>query len=1160
MNELSVATSADDERQSGGHANFVHLRVHSAYSLSESTLRINKLAELAAADQQPALAITDSFNLFGAFDFTQKMMEAGIQPIIGAVVSLRDQDGTGEVVLLAQSEVGYINLSDLISKALLTTESNQKPEILCKNLAQNQTGLLLLSGGYPSGFLGQPAWHGQNKITARRAKWLKSVFGMNAYIELQRHGRAQEEDAEASLLMLADETGLPLVATNDCHFETEQMHVPQRILRCIAQSERLASMRETDITPNHYFKTAAQMVQLFADLPEAIDNTLHIAKRCSFVVGQREPILPSTDATDENAQLRRLAADGLANRLAALGKKPNSYFHGSAEQQKIYTDRLEEELDIIINMGFPGYFLIVSDFIKWAKAQQIPVGPGRGSGAGSLVAWALLITDLDPIRWGLLFERFLNPERVSMPDFDIDFCQERREEVIRYVQEKYGADRVAQIITFGTLQARAALRDVGRVLDMPYGMVDRIAKLVPNNPANPSTIEQALVSEEELRKLRDTDEQVEHLVSTAIKLEGLYRHASTHAAGLVIADRYLPKLVPVYRDPRSDMPVTQFNMKAVEQVGLVKFDFLGLKTLTVINRAVSLLKMRGIDVDIDSIPLDDAKTFRMLTEGNTVGVFQLESSGMRDVLRGLKPDRFEDIIAVVALYRPGPMENIPTYINRKHGREKVVYMHALLEPILAETYGIMIYQEQVQQAARDLAGYTLGGADLLRRAMGKKIKEEMDQQRDIFVVGAGENNISAQLASDIFDQIASFAGYGFNKSHAAAYALVCYQTAWLKANYPHEFMAASMTLDHGNTDKLAVFRQDCRQNQIDVLPPDLNKSGSAFRVERCEKETLALRYALGAIRNVSAEAMEKLNKEKERSGPFQSLEDFARRMPKETCNKRQLENLAKAGALDCVHDNRRQAFEAIDQLLSQAEFFRREAESNQSSLFGSDAPDAAPTFRLSDGLDWTQADKLRLEFEALGLYLSSHPMDEYESHLERLKITRSDQLVEKISGQDTVRLRLAGQISFVQERVSGKGNRFAFVQFTDKSGLFEVTLFSETLLQCRDLLKSEGALLVTADARRENETFKLLGVRLQPLEDVIAQKHTGLGLWIDDLDCLDDIKTILRNDGGGYAPLKFFINTGTEIVEVSMGYKFRLSGTLREGLKSVRGVSRIQDI
>ena len=1160
MNELSPMASPADNERTGECAGFVHLRVHSAYSLSESTLRLNSLAELAAADHQPAVAITDSFNLFGAFEFSQKMMKAGVQPIIGAVVTLRDAEGTGEVVLLAQTEMGYVHLSDMVSQALLATDPAQKPEISTDLLAEKQAGLLLLSGGYRHGFLGGPAAQGQQKTASRRADWLTSVFGNRAFVELQRHGHPEEAAAEQMLLDLADETGLPLVATNDCHFENEQMHVPQRVLQCIANSERLASMAETGITPQHYYKTAEQMTQLFADLPEAVQNTVLIAKRCSFVVGQRQPILPSTEAEDENTQLRRLAEAGLRDRLDTLKILPNSYFDGSPEQEKIYTDRLTTELDIIINMGFPGYFLIVSDFIRWAKQENIPVGPGRGSGAGSVVAWALLITDLDPIRWGLLFERFLNPERVSMPDFDIDFCQERREEVIRYVQQKYGRDRVAQIITFGTLQARAALRDVGRVLDMPYGQVDRIAKLVPNNPAKPTTIQQALASEDELRALHDTEEQVAHLISTAIKLEGLYRHASTHAAGLVIADRYLPELVPVYRDPRSDMPVTQFNMKAVEQVGLVKFDFLGLKTLTVIDKAVALIKQRGIDLDINSIPLDDAKTFQMLTNGDTVGVFQLESSGMRDVLRGLKPDRFEDIIAVVALYRPGPMENIPTYISRKHGREDVVYMHDLLEPILSETYGIMIYQEQVQQAARDLAGYTLGGADLLRRAMGKKIKEEMDQQRDIFVNGSGQNGIDAQLASDIFDQIASFAGYGFNKSHAAAYALVCYQTAWLKANFPVEFMAASMTLDYGNTDKLAVFRQDCRHQQIDVLPPDINQSSPAFTVEKGAEDKLSLRYALGAVRNVGADAMDKLTRERVQNGPFTSLVDLAKRMPRDACNKRQLENLVKAGALDSVHHNRRQTFEAIEQLLSQAEFFRREAESDQNSLFGSDAPDAVPTFRFVDGADWTQTDKLRQEFEALGLYLSSHPMDEYEAHLDRLSIVRSDRLEEAMKGQATARLRLAGQISSVQERVSGKGNRFAFVQLTDKAGLFEVTLFSEALQQHRDVLKSEAALLVTADARVENDTVRLLGVRLQPLEEVIAQQHTGLGLWIEDARCLEDIKAVLREDGGGHAPLKFFVETGAELVEISLAYKFRLSGALREKLKSIRGISRIKDI
>ena len=829
----------DEQGKDGkaGHAGFVHLRVHSAYSLSESTLQIAKLAELASMDKQPALAITDSFNMFGAFEFSEKMQEKGIQPVIGAVVQIKDQYGEGEIALLAQNETGYIHLSHLISAALLDSEATAAPVIPIDALEKRAGGLILLSGGLRGGFIGGVAANEQTKHLSARIDWLQRHFGGRAYIEIQRHGRAIEAAAEALLLEEADRSGLPIVATNDCHFDEQSMYISQKVLHCIASSERLASMEDSGITAHHFFKNAAQMQKLFADLPEAIENSLVIAQRCSFVVSRRDPILPSTDAKDEAEQLRILARQGLQDRLAYLQTMEKPYYRGEEVAKKAYEDRLEMELDIIISMGFSGYFLIVSDFIRWSKENRIAVGPGRGSGAGSVVAWALLITNLDPLRWGLLFERFLNPERVSMPDFDIDFCQERREEVIRYVQSKYGHDRVAQIITFGTLQARAALRDVGRVLDMPYGIVDKVAKMVPSNPAAPVSICQALKSEADLRRLNDEDEQVAHLIATARKLEGLYRHVSTHAAGLVIADRSLPELVPVYRDPRSDMPVTQFNMKSVEQVGLVKFDFLGLKTLTVIEKALALLKKRDIHIDIDSIALDDAKTYQMLSEGDTVGVFQLESSGMRDVLRGLKPDRFEDIIAVVALYRPGPMENIPTYISRKHEREAVVYMHPLLEPILGETYGIMIYQEQVQQAARDLAGYTLGGADLLRRAMGKKIKEEMDEQREIFIKGAAGNDIDAKLASDIFEQIASFAGYGFNKSHAAAYALVCYQTAWLKANYPVEFIAASMALDAGNTDKLAVFRHDCLYKGISVLPPDLNRSESSFSVEKQDMVT-----------------------------------------------------------------------------------------------------------------------------------------------------------------------------------------------------------------------------------------------------------------------------------------------------------------------------------
>ena len=1141
------------------YAPFIHLRVHSAYSLSESTLRINELAKLASSDNQPALAITDSFNMFGAFEFSQKMLDYGVQPLIGVSVALSDERGEGNVVLLAQTEAGYIHLSQLVSDALLATDPASQPVIPLAALAARSAGLILLSGGARGGFIGQPAAHGQRDLALQRLTGLKDMFGDRVYVELQRHGLAGERGAEPVLLEIADATDVHLVATNDCHFETEDMFGPHRVLTCIANSERLASMADNGFTPNHRFKTAAEMVALFADIPEAVDNTLHIARRCSFVVSRRKPILPSTGADDEATALRQLSEVGLEKRLTYLAG--SDYFDGSDAAKKPYFDRLAIELDIIIEMGFPGYFLIVSDFIRWSKDKKIPVGPGRGSGAGSVVAWALLITDLDPLRWGLLFERFLNPERVSMPDFDIDFCQERREEVIRYVQEKYGQDRVAQIITFGSLQARAALRDVGRVLDMPYGQVDRIAKLIPNNPAKPTTISEALESERELSAMVDEDEQVAHLVTTATRLEGLYRHASTHAAGLVIADRALPELVPVYRDPRSDMPVTQFNMKSVEQVGLVKFDFLGLKTLTVIQRAVELLARRDTTVDINAIPLDDAKTYKMLAEGDTVGVFQLESSGMRDVLRGLKPDRFEDIIAVVALYRPGPMENIPTYISRKHKREPVEYMHPLLEPILSETYGIMIYQEQVQQAARDLAGYTLGGADILRRAMGKKDQAEMDQQLQTFVSGSEQNDISATLASSIFEQIASFAGYGFNKSHAAAYALVCYQTAWLKANYPVEFIAASMALDAGNTEKLAVFRQECLYKKIPVLAPDINYSEASFTVEAPADKPISIRYALGAVKNVGSEAMARLAAERRENGLFSSLGDLAKRLAREGSNKRQLENLVKAGAFDSLQNNRRQMFECLDQLAQQADLYRREAESDQNSLFGGEDGNVAdPVFRFSAGPDWTSSDRLSREFEALGLYLSAHPLDAYQAQLESLKIIGSQDIETALRGHEQKRLKLAGQVTTVQERISARGNRFAFVQFTDKGGMYETTFFSEVLLEARPLLGSDAPVLVTVDARMENDAVRLLAQRVQSLDEAIALKQTGLGIWLNHEECLKELHACLKEDGGGKAPVKLFVQNGADEIEVTLAHRFKLSGELRHRLKSIRGITDFREI
>ena len=1148
-------------------AQFVHLRLHSAFSLAESTLRIGTLTKLVSGDSQPAAAITDTNNMFGALEFSQSMVAAGVQPIMGTQIELEDKAGRGDVVLLAKNQTGYVNLSQLLSKILLSGDAAQTPSCLVEDLADYSDGLILLTGGALTGFVGGPAGDSRIGLAQKRLENLSAILRGRLYIELQRHGLPAQLAGEPRLLECADRMNLPLVATNDCRFEDPSMSQPHDTLVCIGTSRKISEQDRPRYSSEHYFKTSSQMIELFKDIPEAIENTLVIAKRCSVMAEARDPILPAyitSAGRDEAAELRAQAQSGLQVRLErhlfidALDEMARQSL------SKPYDERLAFELDVIEQMGFPGYFLIVADFIQWAKSNKIPVGPGRGSGAGSVVAWALSITDLDPLKWGLLFERFLNPERVSMPDFDIDFCQDRRDEVISFVQGKYGHDRVAQIITFGSLQARAALRDVGRVLEMPYGQVDRIAKLIPNNPANPTTIAEALKSEPALRAQKDEDEQVADLINISMKLEGLYRHASTHAAGLVIGDRPLAELVPLYRDPRSDMPVTQFSMKWVEKAGLVKFDFLGLKTLTVLQRTVDFISRRGIEIDLANIPLDDEPTYSMLTNGDTVGVFQLESSGMRDVLRGLRPDRFEDIIAVVALYRPGPMENIKDYVARKHDPSKITYMHAQLEPVLAETYGIMIYQEQVQQAARVLAGYTLGAADILRRAMSKKIKAEMDEQRQIFITGAVKNELSKQLASEVFDQIAAFAGYGFNKSHAAAYALVSYQTAYLKANYPIEFMAASMALDAGNTDKLAVFRQECQQKSITILPPDVNKSFASFAVEPVDgapDKPAAVRYALGAIKNVGSEAMSRLVDVRQNGGPFCSLEDLLKRLPREVINRRQMEGLVRAGVFDSIHSNRRELLENMDLLLSHADAMRREAESNQDNLFGGPNETGVDSIRLRPQTDWAAMDRLKEEFDALGVYLSAHPLDSYASQLSRLRVVTHAALAELLeTGRAPKRVNLAGSVTSKQIRVSQRGKQFAFVHLTDQTGVFEVTMFSDVLAEAMTLIESEKPLLVSANLKVEENGPRLLAARVQYLDDAIAAWNGGVALWVQDETPLAALKDALREDGPGNSEVKLQALIDGKEVCIGVPGRFRLSGELRQQLRCLPGILSVQEL
>ena len=1024
---------------------FVHLHVHSSYSLLEGALTIARLCELAKADRQPALALTDTDNMFGALEFSDKVAAAGIQPIVGSslAVDFADQDALPRagspaqlqrprIVLLAARENGYRSLMRLNSRAFLETAPNEPPHLRLAWLEGETEGLIALTGG-PGGPLDAAIVAGQGHLADLRCEALARLFGDRLYIELQRHGSSTERSAEPALIALAYARGIPLVATNEPLFAQQEDYEAHDALICIAEGRLVVETDRRQFTPEHRFKTRAEMAALFADLPEAVVSTVEIAQRCAFRPRVQAPILPRFSvagdgaAVDEVAELRKRAEAGLEHRIKA---------HGVASGHTVedYRERLAFELNVIEGMNYPGYFLIVSDFIQWAKAHGIPVGPGRGSGAGSLVSYALTITDLVPIRFGLLFERFLNPERVSMPDFDIDFCQDRRDQVIGYVQERYGRDRVAQIITFGTLQARGVLRDVGRVLQMPYGQVDKFCKLVPQNPLNPVTLGRAIEDEPRLQAARDSDPVLARAFAIAQKLEGLHRHASTHAAGIVIGERPLTEMVPLYRDPKSNMPVTQFNMKWVEQAGLVKFDFLGLKTLTVLETAAALLRKRGVEIDLAAIPLDDEKTYAMLARAEAVGIFQLESQGMRRALLDMRPDRFEDIIALVALYRPGPMANIPTYCARKHRMEEPDYIHPKLEPILRETFGVIVYQEQVMQAAQILAGYSLGEADLLRRAMGKKIRSEMQKQRSRFVSGCVERDIERGQAEAIFELLARFADYGFNKSHAAAYALVAYQTAFMKANYPVEFVAASMTLDMGNTDKLSEFRAEAERLGLKVESPSVNRSGVDFEVEGS-----TIHYALAALKGVGRQAVEAIVEARDER-PFVDLSDFAARINPRAVNKRVLESLAAAGAFDALEGNRARVFAAVDAVLATAQRAYDDVAVGQSELFAGGA--ARQPLVLGHVEPWLPAERLQKEFDAIGFFLSGHPLDDYAAALKRMRVQSWAEFARAVRAGASAG-RVAGTVVARTERRTRTGSKMGIIELSDPTGHYEAVVFSE---------------------------------------------------------------------------------------------------------------------
>jgi DNA polymerase-3 subunit alpha len=1143
----------------------VHLRVHSAYSLLEGALTIARLAALASADRAPALALTDSNNLFGALEFSETLAEAGIQPIIGLTLSLtfategeiapggdiRGPHADGRIALLAKNQRGYANLMRLSTNAYFAASESGEVVTAMADLASQAEGLIALTGG-PEGVIDLALADGNPELARARIEALHAIFGDRLYVELQRHGLPQERAVEPALLGLAYDLDLPIVATNEPYFASPEDFEAHDALLSIAEGSYVAVDDRRRLSPEHYFKTASQMRALFADLPEALDNTLEIARRGAYRPLEGMPILPpfltggvatSALAETEAAELRRQSEAGLTERLAQHGTAPG--YDANA-----YAERLAFELGVVTGMNYQGYFLIVADFIQWAKAQGIPVGPGRGSGAGSLVAYALTITDLDPIRFGLLFERFLNPERVSMPDFDIDFCQDRRDEVIAYVRERYGAERVAHIITFGKLQARAVLRDVGRVLQMPYGQVDRLCKLVPLNPANPITLPQAIAAEPRLQAARDDEPIVAKLLDIGQRLEGLYRHASTHAAGVVIADRPLIELVPLYRDARAQLPATQFSMKWAEAAGLVKFDFLGLKTLTVIETARELIARKGIGIDPAKLSLDDAVTFELLQRGDTIGVFQLEGQGMRDALRKLKPDRFEDIIAIVALYRPGPMDNIDSYVNRKHGREEIETLHPMIEPILKETYGVIIYQEQVMQIAQVLSGFSLGEADLLRRAMGKKIKKEMTAQKTRFVEGGVGNGVDRTRAEYIFELVAKFAGYGFNKSHAAAYALIAYQTAYLKANYPTEFLAASMTLDMGNADRLSGFAQEARRLDMRIEAPSVNRSEVGFI-----PSDGAIRYSLAALKNVGRHAVEHICAEREARGPFRDVSDFARRINPRLLNKRALETLAAAGALDELGLDRATAFANVDRMIAAGNRSLETSSEGQDDLF-SGAEHVPPPIELRAAKPWVPTDRLSREFEAVGFFLTGHPLDDYKDVLEALGAETWVELAAKARLRRVVGT-LAGTVLHARERQGKTGNAYAFVAFSDATGQFEAVVFSELLAASRSLLEPGTAVLLNVEAETDGENIKVRVQSIVSLDRAAEARHAGMKVYVEDTRALAPLaKQVGPGGGQGQFRLVLRLDDSRE-VEFVLPQGIDATPKQRSALKLVEGVAAI---
>lgn len=1091
--------------------NFNHIKIHTQYSICEGALKIIELSEFCKEKKIEAVGISDSLNLCGALEFSQEISKSGTQPIIGTQINFsfshNNLEKIGKISLIAKNSFGYKNLLKLSSNSYLSIEKNEDPHCSIEKLFQYSEGLIILIGGSRS-LISSLILSGNSLEVSFLIQKIKNIFKGNAYIEIQRHNEEHEKNLELKLLELSQKFTIPLIATHEVFYLTQDMHEAHDAYVCVGQKTYVNDPKRLKYSDQHYLKSHEEMQSLFADLPEALENNYSLKLRCNFRPLSSKPMLPnfSTELSNVNDELKSEAEKGLKVKLKDFVLKNISDNDQIKKIIKEYEDRLNYEVLMISKMKFSGYFLIVSDYIKWAKNNNIPVGPGRGSGAGSLVAWCLSITDLDPIKFGLIFERFLNPDRISMPDFDIDFCQEDRDQVINYVKDKY-VNKVAQIITFGKLQARMALRDIGRVIGLPYGRVDQLSKMIPFDPSRPLSLAESVAMEPRIQEAQKEDPIIDKLVKLALKLEGLYRNIATHAAGIVIGDKDLTEIVPLYKDHDSNIPipVTQFDMKWSEEAGLVKFDFLGLKTLTVIKKTIELIKKNNENLEIEKIPLDDVKTFELLTTGETMGIFQLESTGMREVLKQMKPNKFEDIIALVALYRPGPMQNIPTYNNRKHGIETPEYLHPKIEHILKETYGVIIYQEQVMQIAQVLSGFSAGKADILRKAMGKKKSAEMEKQKKDFIEGAVNNGIAKDQAIYIFQLVEKFAQYGFNKSHAAAYALIAYQTAYLKTHYPLSFFAASMSMEMSNTDKLNQYYEELKRLSINVYPPCINNSFADF----LPKEN-TIYYALSAIKAVGYEAISNVINERETNGKFLSLEDFIRRVSSKDINKLQLEGLVKAGAFDCLDKNRAKLFENVPEIIKQVKNFDEIDELNQINLFDTSTNQE---FKISFSSlnDWDQSEKIKREFESIGFFVSDHPLKNFRQTLESYNVKNYQSFIEDV---DLKECMLSGTVMAIQEKKTAKGMPFAIVKFSDLSRMFEFFIFSELLVTNRDKLKPGKSFLINVKRETLKTGIERTNVsRIFPIEEISEKKINDVSINIDHIAKLSELKLNLIKEG-----------------------------------------------